>query len=186
MSGARPDGSGAHSWWSSYIDSEDIGSADQVSLSDNDDYFFLYGRDGYAASADLNSFLVKRVNRIYNKNEAVDFVKLFPSGGYFISDSEGSEWYTSNTHFFKELKKGNDKILDVASAQDGAWIIIRPERFIPSTGISNHLQRELTTFYRVHRTRKEKRGKEIRKEKECRGELARKAEKKTTRSFETS
>ena len=62
----------------------------------------------------------------------------------------------------KELKSVKDKVVDVVQARDGDWIVIRPNRFIASQGVSAKLTSELKSFYSRHQQRQKAQAASIR------------------------
>ena len=165
VAGKKRDGSGEYSWWGGTLADESIkelagGSHRlQVSFGDSGRWALLQGNNGYSMSGNVADALQARVQRIHARSAKIHCIRLLPGGGYFISDSEGYEWNpgSAGQNLSNELKSGGkDAVLDVAVASNGAWLIIRPERFQASTGVSDDLTSRLHQFYREHKQRSQK------------------------------
>jgi hypothetical protein len=139
VTGKKRDGSGEYSWWGG-TDAPPFkelcgGLRVQAAFGDNDRYVVLVGINGHACW-DVDDDLLSRIERIRKNKNEINFVRLFPNGGYFISDSD------LDTHISDELEKGGrDPILDVSVAGDGSWIVIRPTRFTASTASAKYYNR---------------------------------------------
>lgn len=174
INGIKRDGSGSYSWWgqsdncSSIEEAVDAHANVQVSFGSdeygNESFVAITGRNGYVYD-NVDHDLSSRIERINNRNEKVDFVRLFSDGGYYISDDSGSEWNCGGSHFTKELKKYRH-VCDVALAEDGSWVIIGANRFSSSQGVSDKLTEELARFYRDQGRRNEAREAKIRRYRE--------------------
>jgi hypothetical protein len=95
----------------------------KVSFGSNmelESYVILKGRNGYSLR-NIDQNLQYRMKRINEKNKAINFVRLFDSGKFFISDDEGSEW-SLHENLSEELKNGNGA-KEVALAKDGSWVV---------------------------------------------------------------
>jgi hypothetical protein len=102
------------------------------------------------------------MQRIHKNNKEFKCVRLFPDGGYFISDSEGTGGKNIGMQLSKELKHGGkDPILDVAVAGDGAWIVVRPQRFVTSRGVNSELRLKVSKLYSTHQSRQKLRSNAI-------------------------
>lgn len=169
VSGVKRDGSGSHAWWGggdiqmmgAMKEYAGNGSSVQVSFGKDGEYAIIIGTNGYATSCSFNNDLLARIQRMRNRSMTIKKVCLFPAGGYFISDDEGTEWQVGNTHLSKELKNGRDTVLDVIKAGDGSWIVIRPNRYVASQGVCSELTTALTNFYSRHQRQQQTRAKEI-------------------------
>ena len=64
-----------------------------------------------------------------------------------------------NNHLQNEIKKGS--VYDVAMANDGSWIVIRPDSIVSSTGVDNELKTKINQFYTEQREYNRKRSQEI-------------------------
>ena len=171
--GIKRDGSGGHSWYggaaaTKSVIAETISSSHRVQVSFGsavanttlETYAILQGRNGYRLSYSIDADLESRMERIHTRNKSINFIRLFANGGYFISDDEGSEWKSLGEHCAKEVEK-RGKNEDVAVAADGTWVVIRPDRYIASTGVDSDLSRHLTKFYNDQRERNNRRSREI-------------------------
>jgi Zinc finger, C3HC4 type (RING finger) len=166
MSGQKRDGSGRHCWWGSTAAastlSEYFASHDVVKASFGTDD---YGNETYAIVADANgrgkgisNNLLTRMRRINNRGKTIYFVRLFHDGGYFISDSEGTEWDGLGIHLSNELKSDRGGIVqDVAVAGDGSWVVIRDDKYISSRNISPDVADYLSEFSSNQKTRQRNR-----------------------------
>lgn len=171
--GIKRDGTGDHSWWGSTFASNSIKSSSNVKVSfgsirsddypyeEEETYVVIDGRNGFANSNNLPEGLAKRIRGINNRKKAIQFIRLFDDGGYFISDDEGTQWNGLGIYHSKELKNGNGTVCDVATAKDGSWIVIRDNQPEISTCISPRLKQKLKSFYSQQRLRKETREREI-------------------------
>mmetsp|Transcript_27390 Transcript_27390/g.39674 ORF Transcript_27390/g.39674 Transcript_27390/m.39674 type:complete len:429 (-) Transcript_27390:732-2018(-) len=166
VEGVKEDGTGDHSWWGGTSASEQLkemaGESHHVKVSFGSDiyrtetYCFIQGRNGYALSSNLNSGLENRIKQIHEQNKAIDFVRLFDNGYYFISDDNGSEWVLPDGPLSEELAIIG-KVEEVAKAKDGAWIVIRANHYVSSTGVDNALEQKLKQFYRDQKNRNNQR-----------------------------
>jgi hypothetical protein len=169
VEGVKRDGTGQHSWWGATAASLSLNSVPsrKVSLGSSysnyydtpeEIYVIISGSNGYCFSSNTPSGLKERLKRIRDRGKTINFVRLFDDRGYFISDSEGTEWSgTLGQHVGEELKKVGDGVHDVAVAKDGSWVVIRANRFVSSTGVSEELTRELASFYsRVRQAERER------------------------------
>lgn len=163
VSGEKRDGSGGHGWWGGTGATSQIkewfgtGLPLKVSFGDHDRYVLIQGQNGFAFNG-IDDDLQSRIKRINKRKKVINFVRLFPNGGYFISDSEGTEWKGAGEHLSKELKDGgSDRILDVTLAGDGSWVVIRPNRFICSDGVNKKLTSLLARFFASHQSRQRER-----------------------------
>ena len=161
--GKKRDGSGAHGWWGGTTAGDSLKELIskpqrlQVSFGDSGRWAFVHGSNGHGMSGNVDDDLQTRVARIHQNTGTINCMRLLPDGGYFISDSEGTAWKGAGIHLGNELKSGGkDAVLDVAVASDGQWIVIRPERYCASTGVSDALKNQLTRFYREHKQRSQK------------------------------
>jgi hypothetical protein len=164
VAGQKRDGSGAHAWWGGTEAADSIKEAfseHRVRASFggknyHEKWVIVTGTNGYQTSGNVDPDLSARMQRNHKRRGTIDSVRLLPGGGYFIRDSEGSEWKGAGTHLSEELENGGkDPVLDVAVATDGEWIVIRPDRFQRSTGVSDALASKLARFYREHRQRRD-------------------------------
>ena len=168
VEGMKRDGSGVHAWWGgTYYWAEDVikeaSDRRSIAFGANDSYVFLRGKNG-ARWHGIDDRLKKQINRIDGR---IDFVRLLRSGAYFISDSEGTGWKGCGTHLSEELMNGEgggrDCIIhDVAEAGDGCWVVIRPNRYVSSRGVSDELKNMLTDFYKQQQANRGARNKLIR------------------------
>ena len=169
VNGRMRDGSGGYSWWGGTHATDQIkewsgGSARlRVSFGQAGAWILHQGKNGYWCSGNVDNDLQTRLARIHRNSGTIKRVRLLPNGGYFISDSEGTEWKGLGLHLSEEVKNGGkDEVLDVVVAGDGGWVVIRPERFSVSGGISDDLDNVLSDFYRNHKQRSQARAAEIR------------------------
>lgn len=174
VAGQKRDGTGAYSWWGAtdggYKIKNAVRTGDGKVFFGNDDGYYgdkekrwvvLHGRNGYAMSDGINSNLISRMKRINKKRKTINFLRLFNNNEYFISDDEGTHWNVLS-HLSKELKNGGGgPVLDVTKGDDGSWLVIRPNRYAASTGVSDELTKRLRQFYREHRDRQANRSNEI-------------------------
>ncbi len=172
VAGQKRDGTGWHCWWGgtdSDADNKIKNTNDRrVVFGNNDEYYdkeqrwiVLNGRNGYSMSQGINSDLKTRMQRINENNKNIDFIRLFNNNYYFISDSEGSQWSVTS-HFSEELKNGGGgPVIDATQANDGSWLVIRPNHFVASNGVSDELTKRLRQFYREHKQRQASRANEI-------------------------
>jgi len=166
----KPDGSGAYHWWGGTTASDVLQkeSGDiKVSFGTNslglDGHVIIIGRNGYNYNF-VDETLSKRIERINSRKKAINFVRLFENGQFYISDDEGCQWSVSS-HCSKELKKNNDA-KEVAVAGDGSWVIIYRDTFISSTGVDKDLTEKLSSFYHNQRCWIDSRNNEIREVRE--------------------
>jgi hypothetical protein len=172
MSGQKRDGSGHHSWWgdsttaSSTIQGE-VGGNHEVKASfgsnenGSETFVVITGNNGYAYHG-IDDDLLSRIKRIHQRRKTIHFVRLFHGDGYFISDSEGTEWKSVGSFLSKELQNGRcGKINDVAVAEDGCWVVIRDDRFASSQGVPKEVIDRLNEFYRNQRARNQARQRQI-------------------------
>ena len=169
VSGRHRDGSGAHSWWGGTDATDTIKGWNsssarlRVSFGQAGAWVLQQGQNGYSFSGNVDDDLKARIKRIHGNGGTIKRMRLLPHGAYFVSDSEGREWKGVGTHLSEEIKNGGkDEVLDVVVAGDGSWIVIRPERFCASKGISDDLKNVLSDFYRNHKHRSQARAAEIR------------------------
>jgi hypothetical protein len=172
VSGCKRDGTGAYTWWGGSLHSDSIrekvkdASDNKVSFGDGDTCVIITGRNGYWWTGDVDSNLTSRMERINSANKTIECVRLIRGHGssaYFISDDEGTEWKSLGDALSNELRNGgSDPVLDVAVASDGSWIVLRPNRFSSSTGVSNEITLRLAQFYREQKARREARNAKIR------------------------
>jgi len=167
--GEKRNGNGGHGWWGG-VDTDCTemlrsGTANdfQVALGCNFSWVNIKGDNGYQTFGVPNS-LSNRMSRINKKNGLIKRVRLLPSTdayalspNYWISDSDGQEWSESlDEHFGNQLQSGGrDEVSDVVQAGDMSWIVIRPNRFVASTGVSARLTSRLEQFYRDQKARRE-------------------------------
>lgn len=172
INGVKRDGTGSHSWWDdSTLASTQI--KEWVAASDSLKVFFGTDRNGaethlliqgdnrYWPSENLDSDLVDKLKRIRSNNKKVHFVRLFARGGYFISDSEGTDWKSVGRQAAEEMD-GGEKVEEVAVAVSGAWVVIHPNRFAASKGMPSELSKRLARFFRDQGERNSRRSKVIR------------------------
>ena len=164
IAGRKRDGTGDHSWWGNNtccadeIKKQCGESKFSAAFGGDDNYVLISGGNGYSCSCDTDGDLSARLKRIHRCAGKVNFLRLFPSGGYYISDSNGSEWKGLGPYLDKELKSGgSDKVLDVCEAGDGSWVVIRPTRFVSSQGIADDITKTLSKFYREQLKRQKNR-----------------------------
>ena len=197
--GIKRDGTGGYSWWggcsnncSAKIKELTTGSCNrlQVCFGRHSSSLLIVDNNGYSFSY-IDEDLVKRVKMINREKGTIHLVRLFADGGYFIRDSEGSQWKGLGTHLAKEVKKGGT-INDVAVAGDGSWVVIRPNNYVSSKGVSEEVTQLLTKFYNRHRSRQSSQGQRIqqydariRREKEER-ESARRLEEQKQQQLEAA
>jgi hypothetical protein len=171
VQGIKRDGSGDHSWWSGGANlsaeiEEHASKPHELKVSFGSDSYgnescaLVYGRNGFATS-NLDDDLFSRIKRINKRKKAINFVRLFNDGGYFISDDEGTEWKNVAEHCSKELK-GNGKVEEFSKAGDDSWVVLRPNSFVCSTGVDSNLEDHLQRFYREQKARNQQRQREIR------------------------
>mmetsp|Transcript_13171 Transcript_13171/g.28582 ORF Transcript_13171/g.28582 Transcript_13171/m.28582 type:complete len:588 (-) Transcript_13171:241-2004(-) len=179
VGGEKRDGTGAHFWWGGTdSDADPLLRASTKShrrvvsfapldgyRNDTGKYAVITGSNDYALIG-VDKALANRVDRIQRKGKSIDVLRLFAihgyGTGYFILDGEGTQWENTGVQLSKELKNGGkDPILDVAVARDGSWIVIRPNRYIASRGISSTLTAALSRFYREHQERQTGRAWEV-------------------------
>jgi hypothetical protein len=192
--GIKPDGTGEYSWWGSTSASSSIEEFTldiKVSFGSKNDcygyaeemYVIIKGTNGYSFN-NIPEGLEKRIKRMNKLRKSIKFIRLFDDGGYFIKDSEGSQWGGLGRPLSDELKTSDAEEQDVAVAKDGSWVVIRDDEFSSSVGISKKLDQELTSFYsRVKRAQQERLAKEAaeRKAREERERLAREAAEREAR-----
>ena len=168
VSGRHRDGSGAYSWWGSTDATDKIKEwcgkeRLRVSFGQAGAWVLQLGQNSYWCSGNVDNDLQTRLAWIHRNGGTVKRVRLLPHGGYFISDSEGTAWKGLGTHLSEEVKNGGkDEVLDVVEAGDRQWVVIRPERFSMSAGLSDDLANVLSDFYRNHKHRSQARSAEIR------------------------
>jgi hypothetical protein len=173
VEGIKRTGTGGHSWWGSTEASSSINNGcnydRKVSFGSKDSCFYGRAEEMYAVITDSNGYsfsnlpmdLQERIIQIHERRKKIDFIRLFDNGGYFISDSEGSQWNGKGQHVSDELKGGGGCARDVAVAEDGSWVVIRDHKFVSSTGVAEELTRELASFYsRVRQAERERLAKE--------------------------
>lgn len=124
-------------------------------------YVLIKDENGHQSQG-IDDDLIACMKRINNDTGTIHYVRLFSSGAYFISESEGNEWKGLGIYLAKELKSGKDKVDDVVQARDGNWIVIWPNRFIASQGVSDKLTSELKSFYSRHQQRQKAQAASIR------------------------
>lgn len=184
INGVKRDGTGGHSWW-------DGGSSADPQLKEwgnsghglypafgsdlfgRETYVIIQGRNGHACSGTVDNDLQQRIAKIHRENKHIKMVRLFAAGGYFISDDEGTEWKNLGVHCGNELKKRNTVVEDLAVAADETWVLIKPDSYVCSTGISEKLQQHLGQFYSRQRRRVQARQAEIRQFQQRRAERER-------------
>eukprot|EP00956_Cyclotella_meneghiniana_P017252 scaffold27887_cov64-Cyclotella_meneghiniana.AAC.11 len=167
----KPDGSGGHHWWGGTTASDDIkkeiGKEVQVSFGTNavglKGHVIITGRNGYNFNF-VHETLGDRIKRISSRNKAINFVRLFENGQFYISDDEGSQWSVSS-HCSDELNKNYD-VKEVAVAGDGSWVVICGDEYIYSNGVDEELTQNLSTFYADQRYWINDRNREIREARE--------------------
>ena len=160
VNGEKRDGTGEHSWWGGCNNaSEDI---KQLTTGDSGHrlrlcfgpssttYLIVQGNHGYSGSWNLDDGLLSRLKEINRRKGKVKIVKMFPGGGYFISDDGGMQWQGLNSHLEKEIRKPG-AISDVVVASDGSWVIIRPNHYVSSTGVSEEVKNLLLQFFNRHK-----------------------------------
>lgn len=108
----------------------------------------------------LPGALANRMRRIKRRNKAIHCVRLFERGGYFIRDDEGEDWGGLQSGVANELAKAG-RVLDVAIARNGSWVVIRDDHFSSSPGVTADLVNYLNTFYTRQKARNESRALEI-------------------------
>jgi hypothetical protein len=165
MSGKKRDGTGATSWWEGVgaVASEQIKVRAkahhplQVFFGDTNKVLLISGKNGFWASG-VDCDLSARLDRINKLNASILMVRQYSDGGYFIKDSEGTEWKGLGTHLANEIKNGGtDSILDVVCARDGSWVVLRPDRYTASGGVSRELTTRLAQFYVTQKGRAQQR-----------------------------
>eukprot|EP00961_Rhodomonas_salina_P067492 906464-Rhodomonas_salina.1 len=150
--GKYPDGTGELGWWGGSDAANEMKdwtcSYDQVQVSFGDygRSVLIQGGNNYYCSGNCDRDLVRRIERICGNGGEIKRVRLLPDRGYWILDSEGSEWKGPVEHHAGFLHAQN--VLDTAQAQDGSWIVWGPNRYIASEGISSKLLQHLDAFYR--------------------------------------
>ena len=89
----------------------------RVQFGPDGSWLLLQGRNGYWGSGGLDDGIISRLKRISKRGQTVDCVRLLPNG-YFISDSEGTEWKGLGAPLAEEVKSGGkDPVLDVIQAR---------------------------------------------------------------------
>jgi hypothetical protein len=159
VEGIKRNGTGGHSWWGSTEASSSINDGckydRKVSFGSKDSCFYGRAEEMYVVITGSNGFsfsnipmdLQERITQIHERRKKIDFIRLFDNGGYFISDSEGSQWNGIGQHVSDELEGSGGCARDVAVAKDGSWVVIRDHKFASSTGVAEELTRELASFY---------------------------------------
>lgn len=173
VNGAKPDGTGCHSWWGGTLASAEIkqwyGMPHELQVSfgstewEIETWALIQGKNGYWESSNLNDGLSDRLKRIHDRNKTIHFVRLFSGGQYFISDQEGLSWSLDGEHVANELKERNGgTVRDVAVAGDGSWVVIRDNSFSASKGVDSDLTSALSRFFSEQRKYNNDRSAEIR------------------------
>jgi Zinc finger, C3HC4 type (RING finger) len=174
VAGMKRDGTGWHCWWNNISSSDaeavvrqDAHQSSKVSLGSfrdehgslNDVCVVVNGRNGYN-SDNLPNALANRLRRINRLNKVVHCVRLFDRGGYFVRDDQGEDWGGLQSGVANELAKSG-RVLDVAIAKNGSWVVIRDESFSSSPGVTADLVNFLNLFYTRQKARNESRNAEI-------------------------
>jgi len=162
-SGKKRDGSGEHAWWGGRTDI--VGNEDQISFGCNSTMVHINNPNGFSSSGILPDSLQQRMSLINTQKGVIKRVRLLPPKDdydwsvprFWISDSQGQMWSGDlDEPIANHLKSGGkDDVLDLVQAGDGTWIVIRPNRFVASMGVSNRLTLRLTNFYRDQKDRRE-------------------------------
>lgn len=169
VNGEKRDGTGRHSWWGGCSDSVSDVIKEwtnsswrlRVCFGPHSTDLILKGNNGYSCSF-LDDDLESRIKMINRKNGTIHFVRLFPEGGYYIRDTEGSEWKGLGSHLKAEFDKGG-VIHDVVVAGDGSWVVIRSNHYVSSNGVSIKVTQLLTEFYERHKERQNIQSQKIQK-----------------------
>ena len=122
--------------------------------------------NGHSCAGMIPAALKERMSLIYKQKGVIKHVRLLPPVDayaawsvprFWISDSQGKMWSGDlGKPFHDDLKsEEKDEVLDVAQAGDLAWIIIRPNRFMASTGVSKRLTLRPSKFYHDQKGRRE-------------------------------
>ena len=166
------DGTGGHSWWGGTNASNEIkqltnkAGSKQVYFGtthyNDESYVLISGNNGYEYSEDLDQSLIDCIKRCNARGGIIKFIRLFHNNEFVFTDNSGREWSLDGP-LSDELKNISGVVHDVASAQDGSWVVIRDSRFIASQGISNELTTTLTDFYNEQRRYNSERDAEIRR-----------------------
>jgi hypothetical protein len=162
VSAKKRNRTGACSWWGDVdaIASDQIGEYAaaaprlQVSFGNETNRVLLVsGNNGYWTTG-VDHDLQARLNSINQSKHTIEVARLFSNGGYFIGSEGTVTWKALGAHLANEVKSGrNEGISDVARAHDGSWVVIRPDRFIASAGVSQELTTRLTLFYQMQKNR---------------------------------
>ncbi|CAJ1928648.1 unnamed protein product [Cylindrotheca closterium] len=168
--GIKPDGSGSYCWWGGVdtAQSNEIKSSSpcKIALGSQDSVSSLCtitGTNGSIGYCCMNapSGLLKRLKQIHRRSQRVHIMRLFANGQYYIKDDNGEGWNSDSIYFDRELQSSNQKVEDVAMAEDGSWIILRSYDSVRSVGLDERLETLIEDFYTMQKERKTKRDREI-------------------------
>jgi len=161
VNGEKPDDTAGHSWWGNTDAGDTIkefaNSPQTLKVSFGcDDYFrnshvLLKGSNGYSYSSNIPSSLTNRLKRINHRKKAVQFVRLFDSSQFFISDDEGTQWSIKSIPLSTTLHNSRGVVEDVALAGDGSWVVIEGQSYTCSQGVDPKLSDLLFDFYNEQR-----------------------------------
>lgn len=167
----RHDGTGGHSWWGGTNASNEIKQLTNKACSkqvyfgttnfNDETYVLISGNNGYEHSWDLDQSLVGCIKRCNARGGTIQFIRLFHNNEFVFTDDFGREWSLDGP--LSDELDISGAVHDVASAQDGSWVVIRDDRFITSQGVSNELTTALTNFYNEQRRYNSERDAEIRR-----------------------
>lgn len=111
-----------------------------VIFGDNDKFFIITDGDAFS-HPDLDENLLRVFAHLNISRKDIELVRLFPDGGYFISDSEGMQYKVKNQTLKEILRSfSRNRILDISIAGDGNWVIIRSYTYVCSDGVSECLE----------------------------------------------
>ena len=160
----KPNGTGDHAWWSSGNPFGDYfrGKVSEITITafGKQSAIVVQGRNGFTYKG-LDEALVERIKRMNKEKKAIHNICLSQcrKGGYWIKDDEGTAWKNLGANLSKELK--NRGALHVCEGPDGAWVVLRDQSFVSSTGVPKRLDKNLGDFYRDQRNYQAKRSRDI-------------------------
>lgn len=119
-----------------------------VAIGDDDCWLIISGEYNYKSN-NLNPHLEKRLKDMNRRKRTIHFVRLFPLGGYFISDADGTLCSNLTDDLTMEVKREcpDDPITDVVVARDQSWIVLRENSYVASSTICDDLKTDLDKSY---------------------------------------
>ena len=155
---------GGHHWWGGISDDTHnikkfctAPGKSRFSFGCNGSYVGLSGSNGYILYA-VPEGLKARVKKAHQKSETIKVARVFQHSGaaYFVSDAKGTEWCGLSSQLSDHLKNGGkDEIVDVICAADGSWVVLRPNRFVASNGVSSKVRDRLDKFFQQQKSRRQ-------------------------------